>query len=355
MSPPGRAEVHPALLGIAALALTACVAGAALLLGGHSPVAAGNALLTGTFGSMDRFLSITLVRAVPLILAGVAVALAFRGGVMNIGAEGQLLVGAIAATWVGLPGFPVPDPLRLPAAMAAAFLAGGLWALVPALLRLRRGVGEVISTLLMNFTAIQLLAWMVQGPLREPRGVFPQSESIVPAARLPVLVEGTRLHAGILLAVGVAAGVWILFRFSAAGFRIRATGASPEAARVSGRIDTRRVLLGTFLLSGGIAGLTGGTEVAGVTWALYEGLSPGTGYTAIAVALLAGLHPLGVLASGVLFGALQGGAGAMQRIAGIPPAWVGVVEAMAILAIVGVAVASKRFPQPPGVRAAEEA
>lgn len=340
IAPSGRREV---VLGAAvALGGTALVASILLLLGGHDPVAALWALARGSAGSADRFLSVTVVRAVPLVLAGLAVALAFRAGVFNIGAEGQLHAGAVAAAWTGLNGAGLPAPVLLPLVVLSAGAAGALWSLVPALLKLRMGVGEVITTLLLNFVGMYLAAWMVHGPMQESRRVFPQTDAIAEAARLPVLVPGTRLHAGVLLAVGAAVLLHLVFRHTAMGFRIRAAGASPGAARMSGRIATERTVLGAFLVSGALAGLAGGVEVSGVTFALYEGLSPGYGYTAIAVALLAGLNPIGVLGAGLFFGALRGGAGAMQRDAGIPAVWVDGIEALVILAVVGVGVAAHR-------------
>ncbi|HSG46914.1 MAG TPA: ABC transporter permease [Longimicrobiales bacterium] len=320
---------------LAALAATVGVAAGSLALGGFEPRLALGALWEGSVGSPSVFLSITLVRAVPLILTGLAVALAFRAGIWNIGAEGQLYAGAVAGVATGLV---LPDGtsawVALPLVMAAGAVAGAAWAGVPALLKLRSGVGEVITTLLMNFVAIHLAAWLVHGPMQEARGVFPQSDAVSAAARLPALVPGSRLHLGFALAVLVAVGLWAFLRWTAAGFVVRAVGASPEAARVAGRIRSRRTMVWVFLASGALAGLAGTVEVSGVTFRLYEGLSPGYGYTAIAVALLAGLSPLGVLVSGTLFGALEGGAGAMQRVAGVPAGWVGTVVALAILSIV---------------------
>jgi len=316
--------------------LTALASGVLLALGGYDPLAAAGAMLAGAFGSADALLSITLVRSVPLILTGLAVALAFRAGVWNIGAEGQLYAGAIAGVWVGLSGGELPAGLLVPAVLLASAGAGAAWALVPTLMRLHLGVGEVITTILMNFVGIHLAAFMVHGPLQEPRGVFPQTDQIALAARLPPLVPGTRLHVGFALAVALAVALSLTLRRTRIGFRIRAVGASPEAAVVSGRIDARRVILLSFLASGALAGLAGGVEVAGLTYALYEGLSPGWGYTAIAVALLAGLSPLAVLGTGVLFGALEAGAGAMQRDAGIPAVWVIAVQALIILAVLAI-------------------
>ena len=324
------------LAAVGALSLTGGVAIVALWAGGYDASQALGALVLGAAGGRDALLSVTLVRSVPLILTGLAVALAFRAGVWNIGAEGQLYAGAIAAVAVGLSGGSWPAWLLIPAVLTSAAVAGGLWALLPALMKLRLGVGEVITTILMNFVGIYLAAYAVHGPLQEARGVFPQTDPIAVAGRLPMLVSGTRLHVGFAGAVLLALALWAFLRWTRAGFALRAVGASPDAARVSGRLNVRRITLVAFVGSGAIAGLAGGVEVAGVTFALYEGLSPGWGYTAIAVALLAGLHPGAVLVTGVLFGALQGGAGAMQRTAGIPAAWVAAVEALVILSVLAV-------------------
>ncbi len=330
----GRLRLLESLaLGGAALAVTAGVGAVLLIVGGYDPVAAAAAMVRGAFGSWTAFTSITLVRSVPLILTGLAVAVAFRAGVWNIGAEGQLYAGALAAVWVGLQGAALPAFLLLPLVLLASLVAGGLWALVPTLMRLRLGVGEVITTILMNFVGIYLAAFMVHGPLQEGRGVFPQTDAIAEAGRLPALLPGTALHWGFAVSLVLAGGLAVLLRFSRFGFQLRAVGASTEAASVAGRIDVRWILFVAFLGSGAIAGMAGGVQVSGVTFALYEDLSPGWGYTAIAVALLAGLNPVGVVVTGVLFGALQAGAGAMQRDAGIPAAWVGVVEALVILAV----------------------
>jgi ABC-type uncharacterized transport system permease subunit len=327
----------------AALALTAIVAAVLLLLGGYDPARAAAAMWSGAFGTREAILSITLVRSVPFILTGLAVALAFRAGVWNIGAEGQLYAGAIAAVWVGLEGGGLPGWILLPAVLVAAATAGALWALLPALMKLRLGVGEVITTILMNFVGINLAAYVVHGPLQEPRGVFPQTDAIVEAARLPTLIPGTRLHVGFAVAVVLAVGLAGFFRWTRLGFQVRAVGASSRAAWVTGRIDAPAVMLVSFLASGALAGLAGGVEVSGLTYALYEGLSPGWGYTAIAVALLAALNPLAVVGTAVLFGALEAGAGAMQRDAGIPAVWVVAVEALVILAVLATDQTRRRY------------
>jgi ABC-type uncharacterized transport system permease subunit len=314
------------LLGLAVLA-------AGLQLAGYDAGLALSALWHGAFGSWYAITSTTLVRAVPLIVIGLGIALAFRGGVFNIGAEGQFYAGAIAATWIGLHLGDFPPLLAIPALGAAATLAGALWVALPVWLKLRYGVLEVISTLLLNFVAESLVSLMVQGPLQQSQRIYPQSDPIADAARLPLL-PGTRLHAGFLLALLASLALWYLFSRTLWGFRLRAVGAGPRAAELSGRIDSRRMAAVALLASGGLAGLAGGIEVSGVSYALFQNLSPGYGFTGIAVALLARLHPIGVIASGVLFGALEAGAGAMQRDAGVPAVAVYVVEAVVILVVV---------------------
>jgi simple sugar transport system permease protein len=203
---------------------------------------------------------------------------------------------------------------------------------VPVVLRVKYGVLEVISTLLLNFVAEALVSLMVQGPLRERTGIYPQSDPIAEAARLPLL-PGTRLHLGIVVTLGIACGLWIFFARTLGGFRLLAAGSGPRAAALIGRIDVTRTAAFALLISGGLAGLAGAIEVGGVSYALYPNLSPGYGFTAIAVALLARLHPPAIVVTGILFGALETGAGAMQRDAGIPAVIVYVVEAVVILAL----------------------
>jgi len=304
-----------------------------LTLGGHDAAAALRALVDGAFGSPDRFFSITLVRATPLILAGLAVAFAFRAGVWNIGAEGQLYAGACVVAWLGL-NVTLPALLTVPLLMAAALGAGAAWAFIPAWLRVKRGVSEVITTLLMNFLGIYLAATLVRGPLQESRGVFPQSDPIVEAARLPTLIPGSRLHLGFGIAIVCALILWAVLARTDFGLQVRAVGASPSAARVAGRIAPGRVVMWTLLFSGALAGLAGAAQLMGVTFALYDNLSPGYGYTAIAVALLGGLHPIGVVFAGIGFGALDAGASAMQRTAAVPAVWVRAIEAVVILTVV---------------------
>ena len=316
--------------GAAAVVLGLAVLAVGLHAAGYDAAIALGTLWNGAFGSWYAFTSATLVRAVPLILIGLGIAIAFRGGAFNIGAEGQFYAGAIAATWLGLQVATQPALVAIPVVLIGAIVAGAAWIAVPVWLKLRFGVVEVISTLLLNFVAEALVSLLVQGPLQEQTGIYPQSDAIAETARLPLLA-GTRLHAGFLLAFGATLLLWYLFSRTLWGFRLRAVGAGPRAAEVSGRIDSQRVGGAALLCSGAMAGLAGGVEVTGISYALFQTLSPGYGFTGIAVALLGGLHPAGVFLSGTLIGALEAGAGAMQRDAGIPSVAVYIVEAVIII------------------------
>ena len=330
--PPSRAAVRSAAGAVAAI-----VAVSFLLLeaGGYDALLALRALWNGSLGSTYALTSATLVRAIPLTLTGLAVAIAFRSGVFNIGAEGQLLAGAMVSTVIGVRASTALGHLTLPTELAAGALAGVLWAGVAAWLRTRFRVLEVISTIMLNFVALHAVGYLVRGPIQEPLHIYPQSDALPDVAKLPRLIAGTRLHWGLVAAVVASVCLWLLFRHTAVGFRLRASGANPRAARSAGLIDVERVTTGAFLASGALAGLAGAVELTGVTFALYENISPGYGYTAIAVALLARLDPLAVLGTGFFFGALEAGASAMQRDAGVPAAFVSVIEAGIVLAVIG--------------------
>ena len=305
------------LVGAAALAIGLGVLALGLELSGYAAAPALGALFRGAFGSWYAITSATLVRAVPLIVIGLGIAIAFRANAFNIGAEGQFYAGAIAATWVGLHAGGWPRAAAIPAVWLAAAAAGGAWIVLPVWLKRRFGVLEVISTLLLNFVAESLVSWMVQGPLQEARRAYPQSDPIVEAARLPVL-PGTRLHLGIPARTRGGGGRALRLPPHRVGIRVAGHRQRPQAARVSGGIDVRRVAGLALLWSGLFAGLAGGIEVGGVSYALFQNLSPGYGFSGIAVALLARLQPLAIVLTGLLFGALEAGAAAMQREAAFP-------------------------------------
>lgn len=330
------APVNKRLLGIVVLALLALaiVVSGMLWMGGYSPAQAMTALWAGSIGSWYSITSATLVRAVPLMLTGCAVAVAFRAGVFNVGAEGQLIVGAAAAACVAL-WLPRAGALGIIAALLAGALAGSAWAGLAAVLRARFGVLEVISTIMLNFVALHAVSYLVRGPLQEPTRIYPQSSSVTESLHLSRFAGAGRLHVGIVIALALLLACGWVFRFSAAGFRLRSVGESPAASASAGSIDVGRTTMRAFLASGALAGVAGAIEVLGVTYALYENISPGYGYTAIAVALLASLDPWRIVLSATLFAALEAGATAMQRDAGIPASLVTIVEASLILAVIG--------------------
>lgn len=320
----------------AAPTLAACVL-ALLVLWWLSPThdvpGALAAFWRGSVGSASALLSGTLVRAIPLAILGTGIAVAFRAGVFNIGGEGQLLMGAVAATAVGLEFASSLGRASVIIALVAAALGGAAWAGIAAALRRRFGVLEVISTIMLNFVAANLVSFLVRGPLQEPTRAYPQTELIGSSARLWRLGD-TRLHVGLLLAIVACVSAWWLITKTAAGFRIRAVGASPSAATVIGRVDVADITSKSLMVSGALAGLAGGIEVTGVTYALYENLSPGYGFTAIAVAILARLNPMAVMPTALLFAALETGALGMQRDAGVPSVVAMAIEAIVILVAV---------------------
>jgi simple sugar transport system permease protein len=289
-----------------------------------SPVLAFSALWQGAFGDTYA-LSETLVRTIPLLFTGLGVALAFRCGVWNIGAEGQFLVGAAAVMAVLHGWTPFGPLLGIPALLLAGAVAGAVWAGIPALLLLFRQVPEVISTIMLNFVAIQLFSWGIRGPLQEAARRYPQSDPVPDRLQLWRFLPPTRLHTGLFLALLAMAGLHFFLFYTVPGFQVRATGLNRRAAFAAG-IPTPRAILLAMGLGGALAGLGGAVELMGVTYRLFEPFSPGYGYTAIAVALVGGLNPFWIGGAALLFGALDVGSGALQRVAGVPAVMVSIIQ-----------------------------
>jgi len=295
--------------------LSLVLGGVFLYLTGHDPLEVYGLMFSGAFGSAYG-ISETLVKAIPLMLAGLGISLAFRMQLWNIGAEGQIYMGAFAASWVPLTFPGLPAFVMIPAMVLTGMAAGGLWGLIPAIPRAYLGVNEIISTLMLNYVGILWVDYLVFGPWRDPKGFnFPLSAPFTEAARLGT-VGGSRVHAGILFAIIIAFLIYILINRTKWGFEIRVIGESEAAARYSG-MDIRRNVLLVMLLSGAVCGLAGMTEVSGVIGRLQHGLSPGYGYTAIIVAWLAKLNPFAILLVSVLFGGLQVG-GYLVQTSGVP-------------------------------------
>lgn len=305
------------LLAAVAAVLLLALSGLAF---GHSPLELLEILISGSVGS--RFaIEGTLLKSVPLLLTGLSVAIAFRAGVWNIGAEGQFIAGALAAFLAARFG--------IVAALAASLLAGAVWASIASAMRLWRNAPEVLTTILLNFVAIHLLGYGVNGPLQEAAGKYPQSDAVPP---LPALGAAS-LHVGVLLALAASAGTWWLLYRTTEGLRLRATGANASAARWAG-IRVEAQIVRAMAMSGAVAGLAGGIELFGVTHRLFERFAAGYGYSGIAVALLAGLHPLATVASSLFFGALVTGAGELQRTAGISSSVATLGQAVVILVLI---------------------
>ncbi|MER9140817.1 ABC transporter permease [Mesorhizobium sp. M0830] len=272
----------------------------------------------------------TMVRAAPMIFTGLAVAVAFRAKFWNIGAEGQLLAGAVASCFVGA--IPMPGPLAMFLMAVAGAAAGAAVALVPATLRVKFKVDDVVSSLLLNSVIYYALMALIEGPWKDTFSGYPISPPIEDSANFPVLLEGTRLHLGVLVALIAAPLIWFLIVRTTLGFRIRVTGENQEAARYGG-IHVERVLISTALLSGALAGLAGVGEVGGVHFQVMSDISPGYGYSGIVVAMLARLNPLGVVPAAIFLAAVMTGAEAMSRATGVPAFLSDVIQGTALLAM----------------------
>lgn len=317
------------IISFAVTILVALVAALPIVyLSGSNAQIALQALIGGSWGS-PQAIAETLVQTIPLLIAGLAVALAFHGGLFNIGVEGQLIIGALAAGIVGAT-VHLPGPLLLIAALAAGMVAGALWVLIPALLKAFRGVHEVVTTIMMNYIAINISAYAVttDGPFASK--TQPSATEKVPLdAHLAVVAPGTRLHAGLFIAIAlIVVLMWVLYR-TPAGFRLRLLGANPRAAGATG-ISLRRTTVTVMLASGAVAGLAGAVQVLGVYGRYFDGFSPGYGYSAIAVALLGALSPVGIAAAALFFGTLDAGAVQLQAVAGISREMVSVVSGLVV-------------------------
>jgi simple sugar transport system permease protein len=311
------------LIGVGLL-ITACLAPF-----GQTPLEGISVLFDGAFGSWRRF-SESWVKTCPLLFTGLAVALSFRTGALNIGAEGQFLLGALGAAAVGSHLNSTSAWVALPLTMGAAFLAGGLWGGVAGFLKGWRDVPEVISTIMLNFIALHWVSALIRGPLKNTASGLPESPEIAASAHLPRLFEGMRVHGGLVVGVILAVCLYLLLERTTLGFKMRAVGHNPEAAEFAG-YRPRRIMAGSLVLSGALAGLGGGMEVCGITFKIYDNFSSGYGYTAIAVALLARLHPVAVILTAFFFGALEQGAGTLQRELDVPFVMVAIVQSLVIL------------------------
>jgi simple sugar transport system permease protein len=322
-----------------AIVLVFGVGSLAMLFAHVSPVVGFGALFDGAFGTPGEFAE-TLVQTTNLLFPALGIAVAFRAGLFNIGAEGQLVLGGFAAGWLGS-ALPLPPWLALPVVLLAGALAGGVWGAIPGFLRARFGANEVIATLMLNVVATLLATYLVGGPLAQAGGGAQETAPLPHAARLPDLVADSRLTWAFVIALVLAFVLrWALTR-TVFGYELRAAGEAPEAAKRAG-IDLGRTAFVAMALSGAIAGLGGATIVSGVLHRFNTGLSPGYGFIAIAVALVGNLDPLWIIVASLAFGMLQSGGIAMQAEAGVPREVVNLVIGLVIIALAGRRVVAQR-------------
>ena len=288
------------------------------------PLTAYSALVAGSVGSTNALIN-TLVQATPLVLTGLAVGIGFKAGLFNIGAQGQFLMGGLAAAAVGVAVAGLPPIVAIPMAVLAGMAAGLAYGFVPGFLKAFTGAHEVVTTIMLNYVAIQVIAYAASGPLRGENVTFARTDTITSAA-LPV-IAGREGHIGILFAaIAVPILAWLLFR-STLGFEIRTVGANPDAARYAG-MHPRALIILTMSIAGLLAGLAGASEILGQVGHMPAAYATSVGFDAIAVALLGRAHPVGILFAGLLFGAMRAGAGLMQIQAGIPVQMVNVLQAI---------------------------
>lgn len=329
---PAPVWVRP-LIPVAAIIVTFLLTATLVLLVKANPLEAYYYFLIDPLSSRVSAIEV-LVKATPLLLTGAAVTFAFAGGYWNIGAEGQLYAGAVAATAIGLQVHGLSPWLAIPAMLAGGFVAGMLWALIPALMKIKLAIDEVVTTLLLNSVALFVVSFLLNGLWRNPVSQWPQSPEIAPAAIFPKLIPRSRLHLGFILAVMIIVVLWFVLTRTAFGLRMRAVGLGPEAARFAG-INVGRTMLISALVSGGIAGLAGVSEVAGIHYHLIDAISPGYGYTGIIIATLGTLNAWGVALAALFIGLIDTGSQTVSRALGVPAYLGDVIQAALLLVTLG--------------------
>ena len=314
---------------IGAIVVTLLLSAVPILLAGGHLWKSYFYLFYGAVGTRYNLLE-TFVKASPLVLTGLSVAFAFRAKFWNIGAEGQLLAGALAATVLGVHLSAIPPALVLPTIIVAGFLAGGIWASIPALLKTKLKVDDVVSTLLLNYVMLHIMGALLFGPLQQPGSSWPRSSAIIKAACYPILLTRSRFHLGILISFLAVWIIWLINKKTIFGYRAKAVGINIRAAHFGG-INTTSVILWTALISGGLAGLAGVGELCAIQYRLIMDISPGYGYSGIVIAMLGNLHPVGVLFSSLFFSVIIVGAQTMSRMTGVPTYIAEVIQGMALM------------------------
>jgi simple sugar transport system permease protein len=323
---PGWARI---VIPIAAVVATLLLSAIPILVAGGELWKSYFYLFYGALGTRFNLLE-TFVKASPLLLTGLAVAFAFRAKFWNIGAEGQLLAGALTATTLGIYLKGVPPFMVLPMILLAGFFAGGLWAFIPAILKTKLKVDDVVSSLLLNYVMIHIMGALLFGPLQQKGSSWPRSSEIIAAAKYPILLPRSRFHLGILIALLAVLVIWFINNKTTFGYQNKAVGMNPRAAHFGG-IRTNSVIVWTALISGGLAGLAGVGELCALQYRLIMDISPGYGYSGIVIAMLGNLHPVGVLFSSLFFSIIIVGAQTMSRMTGVPVYIAEVIQGMALM------------------------
>ncbi len=329
---PAPVWVRP-LLPIAAIILTFALTTVLVTMVGANPLEAYYYFLVAPLSGKVSAIEV-LVKATPLLLTGAAVTFAFVGGYWNIGAEGQLYAGATAATAIGLQMHGVSSWITIPLMIVGGFLAGALWALTPALMKVKLAIDEVVTTLLLNSVALFIVSALLNGPWRDPVSQWPQSPEIAPSAIFPKLIPRSRLHLGFILAIVTIVALWFVLTRTPFGLRMRAVGLGMAAAKFAG-INVQRTMLISALVSGGIAGLAGVSEIAGIHYHLIDAISPGYGYTGIIVATLGTLNPWGVALAAMFIGLIDTGSQTVSRALGVPAYLGDVIQSALLLVTLG--------------------
>jgi simple sugar transport system permease protein len=316
----------------AAFSLSLLISGIFIWLSGGSPLKAFIALAEGSFGSRENLI-LTLQKSVPLIFTGLSIGIAFKGGLFNIGSEGQLYAGAITAAWIGCLLPDIPGVIKLPFILLVSAAVGGLWGLLPGILKAKKNIHEVLTTILMNYIAIHLTSALVKGPLRGDPALI-KTVPLPESSRLPVLAGSGALILswGLPLAVITACLLWIFLRKTTGGFKLRAVGTGKDAAAAAG-FNVKKIIITTMMLGGALSGFGGAIEVTGLHYTFYGQFSPGYGFDGIAVALLANNNPLGIIITAILFGALRAADRTLQLNAGVPHQMVLIIQGLVILFI----------------------
>lgn len=321
-----------ALTPILAIILAFFIGGIIIYFMGISPIDAYKSLIRGSMGSKSAIAE-TLIKAIPLVLTGLAFSIAFRCGLFNIGAEGQLYMGAFAAVAAGIYVQGIPAYIHLPLALLAGILGGGLWGMLCGWLKVRFGANEIITTVMFNYVAILWISYIVTGPFKDPSGTMPQTSAIAVTAQLPRILPETRLHLGIMVALTAIIFFYIFLWHTTKGYEIRMVGQNLHAARYAGMKPEYNVVLAMFI-AGGMGGLAGTSEILGLQHRLIQGFSPGYGFDGIAVALLGRNGPIGIFLAALLFGMLRSGGNLMQMLNGVPVAIIYVIQALVIIFVV---------------------